>query len=173
MIDAKELIDFFVESSLSFYSGVPDSLTFKLCSYIENLSSVENSPITFLPAAHEGIAVSFAIGNYLATGRPGVVFMQNAGLGNAINPIVSIADKEVFDIPVVLLVGWRGKPGIQDEPQHALQGRITKSLLSDLGFRTITLDKGWDVIRIRQQNVFRDLRSHNSKIAFLFEKGSV
>ena len=173
MISPKELIDYFIECSLTFYSGVPDSLTFKLCNFIEDFAKVDNSPITFLPAAHEGIAVSFAIGNFLATGRPGIVFMQNAGLGNTVNPIVSIADKEVFNIPIILLVGWRGHPGTQDEPQHSLQGRITQTLLSEMGFKTIILNKEWDVNKIRKLNIFEELQEHSLKIAFLFERGAV
>jgi phosphonopyruvate decarboxylase len=106
-------------------SGVPDSLLAGLCAVLSESAD-------HLPAPNEGSAVALAAGHYLATGRPGVVYMQNSGLGNALNPLVSLADTEVYALPMLLLIGWRGEPGRQDEPQHVKQGRVTPALLDAL-----------------------------------------
>lgn len=90
-------------------------------------------------AANEGGAVGLASGHYLATGRPALVYMQNSGQGNAVNPLASLADPDVYSIPMVLLVGWRGEPGVHDEPQHVKQGKITVSLFETMGIPTVVL----------------------------------
>lgn len=97
--------------------------------YIADNVSVEDHVI----AVNEGAAVAIAAGNYLATGSIPCVYFQNSGLGNAVNPLVSLTDKHVCSIPMLLLVGWRGEPGRKDEPQHCSQGQITPGLLKDMG----------------------------------------
>ena len=109
---------FFIEKlqreGIEFYAGVPDSLLKNVCAYItDHLDSRHN-----IIAANEGGAVALAAGYYLATGKVGCVYMQNSGEGNIINPLASLTDKEVYNIPVLLLIGWRGRPGVHDEPQH-------------------------------------------------------
>jgi phosphonopyruvate decarboxylase len=173
MIHPFELVEYFKDNSIKFYSGVPDSLTYKLCSYIEEVSLCNNARIEFLPAAHEGIAVSYALGSYLANGNPGVVFMQNAGLGNILNPIVSIADAEVFDLPIVLLVGWRGKPGSKDEPQHLRQGSITRDLLFNMGFNVVEVDSEMNMAELADKISISADCWRNSKLSLLFEKDSI
>ena len=84
-------------------------------------------------AANEGAAIGLAAGSYLASGRPALVYMQNSGLGNAINPLLSLADMSVYGIPMILMIGWRGEPGVKDEPQHVAQGQATTSLLNAIG----------------------------------------
>lgn len=173
MISSNKFIDYLLSNNLKFYSGVPDSLTIKICSEIEKLAGAPNSPIIFLPAAHEGIAIAFAIGHFLATGKPGIVFMQNAGIGNIYNPVVSLASNEVFGIPLILIVGWRGEPGQRDEPQHILQGSLTWKHLEDLGFLIQHIDKSTTIENIENTRIL-DLAFHNkSKIAFLFSAGSI
>jgi phosphonopyruvate decarboxylase len=124
--------DFFYRAMLrlgvDFFAGVPDSLLSDFCAYIASRCPPEKHVI----AANEGGAVALACGHYLATGRPGLVYMQNSGQGNAVNPLVSLADAEVYGISVLLLIGWRGKPGTPDEPQHTKQGKITTALLDTL-----------------------------------------
>lgn len=109
--------------------GVPDSTLKTFCDYISDEGREEFKH--FVPA-NEGAAIGIAIGDYLATGRPACVYMQNSGLGNIVNPITSLANEEVYQIPILLLIGWRGDPGKQDEPQHKFMGRITESLLDNL-----------------------------------------
>ena len=82
--------------------------------------------------ANEGAAVGMAAGNYLATSKPSVVYMQNSGLSNALNPLISIAHEKVYSIPLILIIGWRGSPRIKDEPQHNVKGKITEQLLKTL-----------------------------------------
>jgi phosphonopyruvate decarboxylase len=108
-----------------FFAGVPDSLLKSFCACVADTSP----PGTHVVAANEGNAVALAAGHHLATGGVGVAYMQNSGLGNAVNPLASLADPEVYRIPLLLVVGWRGEPGVKDEPQHVKQGRITPGLL--------------------------------------------
>jgi len=108
---------------------VPDSLLKEFCAYLTDHADSKKHVV----AANEGGAVALACGHYLATGKIGLVYMQNSGEGNAVNPLVSLADSEVYSIPVLLLIGWRGEPGRHDEPQHVKQGEITVSLLDTLG----------------------------------------
>lgn len=110
---------------IQFYTGVPDSLMKSFLKYVEQKTERSNHII----AANEGLAIALATGYYLRTGLLPLVYMQNSGLGNAVNPLMSIADKEVYGIPMLLLIGWRGMPGTKDEPQHKKMGRITKGLL--------------------------------------------
>ena len=118
----------------TFYAGVPDSLLKNFCAYLTDHST------SHIIAANEGNAVALAAGHYLATGNPGVVYMQNSGLGNAVNPLLSLADPEVYGIPMVLLIGWRGEPGVKDEPQHKKQGRVTAALLDAMEVPYSVLD---------------------------------
>lgn len=173
MIKSNSFLDHLVENNLTFYSGVPDSLTSKICMHIEETARVKDSPIIFLPAAHEGIAVAFAIGRYLATRVPGVVFMQNAGIGNIYNPIASLASKEAFDIPLVLIVGWRGEPGKKDEPQHQLQGKLTQGHLKDLGFVIEHINPRSSISSIKNSKILENSIKNREKIVFLFSGGSI
>ncbi len=113
------------------FCGVPDSLLKSFCAYVTDTCGGEH-----VITANEGGAVALASGHYLATGKPAVVYMQNSGQGNAVNPIASLADPDVYSIPMVLLVGWRGEPGKKDEPQHVKQGKVTVSLFETLGIPT-------------------------------------
>ena len=108
-----------------FFAGVPDSLLKELCAYISTHVAPEHHVI----AASEGAAVALAAGHHLATGEVGVVYLQNSGFGNAVNPLLSLADQEVYSIPMILVIGWRGEPPVHDEPQHVKQGRVTVAML--------------------------------------------
>ena len=135
---------FFIEKlqreGIEFYAGVPDSLLKNVCAYItDHLDSSHN-----IIAANEGGAVALAAGYYLATGKVGCVYMQNSGEGNIINPLASLTDKEVYNIPVLLLIGWRGRPGVHDEPQHVKQGKVTTGLLNVMGVNYEVLSKEED-----------------------------
>jgi phosphonopyruvate decarboxylase len=112
----------------SFFTGVPDSLLKEFSTILMQ----ESLPHEHIIAANEGNAIAIGVGHYLGSGRPAFVYMQNSGFGNAINPIMSLADPEVYSIPMMIMVGWRGEPGIKDEPQHLKQGRVMESLLESL-----------------------------------------
>lgn len=111
-----------------FFTGVPDSVLKYFCLFIEDRSD----DIRHITAANEGNAIGLAIGHYLGSRGIPIVYMQNSGLGNSVNPLVSLATSDVYSIPMILLIGWRGMPGKKDEPQHVAQGRITKDMLTML-----------------------------------------
>ena len=128
MIETPTFYNALIEKGWDTFFGVPDSLLKDICAYITEKASRANHIIT----ANEGNAVGLASGHYLATGKPAIVYLQNSGLGNTINPLLSLADKAVYKIPMILMIGWRGEPGVKDEPQHVTQGRLTESLLDTL-----------------------------------------
>ena len=131
MISPKRFFDELKGHQIDFYTGVPDSLLKNLCAYItDNLPKDRH-----IIAANEGGAVGLAAGYHLATGRIPVVYMQNSGIGNTVNPLMSLTDKLVYNIPVLLVIGWRGEPGMKDEPQHRKQGLVTLPLLETMGIR--------------------------------------
>ena len=125
MLDARQFTVAFTSRGIRFFTGVPDSLLKEFCAYVMRELPADQHII----AANEGGSVGLAIGHFLATGSPALVYMQNSGFGNAINPLLSLADPDVYGIPMLLLVGWRGKPGDKDEPQHVKQGRVMTQMI--------------------------------------------
>jgi len=128
MINNSSFFSSLNNSDVNFFSGVPDSLLKDICAFITDNTSSENHIIS----ANEGNAISIGIGHHLATNKVPLIYMQNSGLGNAINPLLSLADRDVYSIPMILLIGWRGEPGIADEPQHKKQGKVTLDLLDTM-----------------------------------------
>jgi len=128
MIECGFFYDALARQGIDFFAGVPDSLLKSFCSYVTKHSNSNRHII----AANEGAAIALACGYHLATGKTPLVYMQNSGLGNSVNPLVSLVDPQVYSIPMLLLIGWRGEPRKQDEPQHIKQGRITSTLLDVL-----------------------------------------
>ncbi|HEX2629171.1 MAG TPA: phosphonopyruvate decarboxylase [Chitinophagaceae bacterium] len=128
MISPERLYNYLNGKGVSFYTGVPDSLLKHFLKYIQDHTPADQHIIT----ANEGLAVGLASGYYFSTGKLPLVYLQNSGLGNIINPLTSLADKEVYSVPMLLMIGWRGRPGTKDEPQHVKMGRITRSLLDTL-----------------------------------------
>ena len=123
MIETQYLLNFLKKEKIDFFSGVPDSILKSTSSFLEK--NKLNHHVT----ANEGSAVSMAIGYHLATKKLACVYMQNSGLGNALNPLISISHPKVYSIPLMLMIGWRGSPGIPDEPQHKVKGDITTKIL--------------------------------------------
>lgn len=161
---------FFIETlqaqGVDFYAGVPDSLLKNICAYITDTLPREQNII----AANEGGAMGIAAGYHLATGRIPVVYMQNSGEGNIINPLASLTDKEVYNIPVLLLIGWRGRPGVHDEPQHVKQGKVTTGLLNTMGINYTVLSKD-EELAARQVAVAIDyMKRTNEVYALVIEK---
>ncbi len=124
-MDPLKFIKVLENQGIDFYTGVPDSLLKQLCACLNSYLPAERH----ITAANEGNAMGIAAGYHLATGRIPVVYMQNSGLGNTVNPLLSLHSPDVYQIPTLLLIGWRGEPGIKDEPQHITQGRLTPALL--------------------------------------------
>lgn len=137
MIRPEFFIEKLRENGIDCFAGVPDSLLKNICAYITDHCDAAHNII----AANEGAAVGIAAGHYLATVRPACVYMQNSGEGNVINPLASLTDPEVYNIPVLLLIGWRGRPGVHDEPQHVKQGKVTTGLLNTMGINYDVLSK--------------------------------
>ena len=131
MIKADSFVNSLIEFGVEFFTGVPDSLLKNFCAYI-----TDHCGKNHVIAANEGGAVGFAAGCYLATGKMACVYMQNSGQGNAVNPLASLADPDVYSIPMLLIIGWRGMPGVHDEPQHVKQGKITLELMKTLDIPT-------------------------------------
>jgi len=135
-MNAKILLNSIEKMGIEVITGVPDSTLKQFC---DGLQTYEGGLTHFVPA-NEGAAIGIAVGTYLSSGRPACVYMQNSGLGNIVNPITSLANKDVYGIPMLLIVGWRGEPGVKDEPQHVFQGKITKELLEVLDIPYEVLD---------------------------------
>ena len=151
---------------IDFYAGVPDSLLKSICAYIsDNIDSRHN-----IIAANEGAAVGIVTGYHLATGKTGVVYMQNSGEGNAVNPLASLTDKEVYHIPMLLLIGWRGRPGVHDEPQHVKQGKITTGLLNVLGINYEVLSKEENIAATQIAKAATAIRQNRDVFALVVEK---
>jgi len=163
--------DFVKALDTDFFAGVPDSLLGPLCDCLYESYGVSEKHIV---AANEGNAVALAAGHYIATGRKGTVYMQNSGIGNALNPIVSLLNEKIYGIPVIFVVGWRGEPGVHDEPQHIYQGEVTIKLLEDMDIATFVIGK--DTTDAEVESVmaeFRKVLAQGKDVAFVVRKGGL
>lgn len=124
MLDQRLVFDVLRKLGVTFFTGVPDSYLNGFCNYALN-----NFPARNIIAANEGNAVGIAAGHYFASKEIPLVYLQNSGMGNIVNPMASLVDEHVYSVPMILLIGWRGQPGTGDWPQHELQGEITQGLL--------------------------------------------
>ena len=140
MLNVEKVFNLFLAHGVDFFTGVPDSLLKNICAYITDHASAGKHII----AANEGTAVGIAAGYYMASGKLPLVYMQNSGLGNTVNPLLSLADEKVYSLPILLMVGWRGEPGTKDEPQHKKQGEVTLDLLEAMKIPYIILDMDED-----------------------------
>ncbi|CAM5206812.1 phosphonopyruvate decarboxylase [Alishewanella longhuensis] len=152
---------------IHFFTGVPDSLLQSLCAYIDDTLPAGQHTIT----ANEGGALAMAAGYYLGSGKPACVYMQNSGLGNVVNPLTSLTDAEVYRIPALLIIGWRGEPGVKDEPQHVKQGRITPLMLDNLNIPWQVLEASSDINTVLAQS-FADLERTGAPVALLVRKNT-
>jgi phosphonopyruvate decarboxylase len=171
MISAAEFITWVREHGLREFFGVPDSLLRALSSELEAPHDLAK-PGSHVIMANEGAAVGAAVGSYLASGRPALVYMQNSGLGNAVNPLVSTADAEVYSVPMILVIGWRGMPGEHDEPQHLKQGRVTPGLLELLDIPWRLLPKDVKLARDTLADLVEVSITQRRPVALLVAKGT-
>ena len=155
-----------------FYTGVPDSQLKALCNYLMARYGID--PKHHVIAANEGNCTALAAGYHLATGKVPVVYMQNSGEGNIINPVASLLNDKVYAIPVVFIVGWRGEPGVHDEPQHIYQGEVTVKLLEDMGISAFVIGKETteEALSAKMEE-FRTILAAGKDVAFVIRKGAL
>ena len=166
-IEPAELWNALTGSGIEFFTGVPDSLLKDFIAYLSDHADPEQH----VTAANEGGAVALATGHHLATGGIAAVYLQNSGLGNTVNPLTSLADPEVYGIPVLLIVGWRGRPGVHDEPQHRKQGAITLAQLDVLGIPTVVLDEGVEDVQGAIRGLVQEALSGSRPVALVVPPG--
>lgn len=155
-----------------YYAGVPDSRLKSLCDYLMQTYGID--PKHHVIGANEGNCTALAAGYHLATGKVPVVYMQNSGEGNIINPAASLLNDQVYAIPVIFVVGWRGEPGIHDEPQHIYQGQVTVRLLEDMDIRTCIVGKETTEEELRtKMDAFRAVLRQGKSVAFVIRKGAL
>ena len=169
---ASLLLDACAQAGIDFYTGVPDSLLKGLCDELFDRYGTDSD--THVVAHNEGGAVALCAGHFLATGRPGLCYMQNSGIGNAVNPLASLMDPEVYAVPCLLVIGWRGEPGVKDEPQHVKQGQVTLGQLEllEIPYRILSDDTPDQVFR----SDFEDLAAELGKgrtVAYVIRKGAL
>jgi len=165
--------DKFVELiGAEFWTGVPDSQLRALCDCLIERYGVGNK--CHVIAANEGNAVALAAGYYLSTGKIAVVYMQNSGEGNIINPVASLMNEKIYGIPCIFVIGWRGEPGIHDEPQHLYQGEVTIKLLETMGIKSVEIDKETSEMDISHYiSKFQKYLEQGKQVAFVVKKGAL
>ena len=155
-----------------FYTGVPDSQLKALCNYLMDRYGIDQKH--HIIAANEGNCTALAAGYHLATGKVPVVYMQNSGEGNIINPVASLLNDKVYAIPVIFIVGWRGEPGTHDEPQHIYQGEVTVKLLEDMDIATFVIGKETTEDEVSaKMDEFRSILAKGKDVAFVIRKGAL
>ena len=155
-----------------FYTGVPDSQLKALCNYLMDTYGIDRKH--HIIAANEGNCTALAAGYHLATGKVPVVYMQNSGEGNIINPVASLLNDKVYAIPMIFIVGWRGEPGIHDEPQHIYQGEVTVKLLEDMDIKTFIIGKETTDDEVKAaMDSFKTILAKGKQVAFVIRKGAL
>lgn len=155
-----------------FYTGVPDSQLKALCNYLMATYGIDQRH--HIIAANEGNCTALAAGYHLATGKVPVVYMQNSGEGNIINPVASLLNDKVYAIPMVFIVGWRGEPGVHDEPQHIYQGEVTVKLLEDMDIKTFVIGKETTDEEVNSvMTEFKKVLDSGKQVAFVIRKGAL
>ena len=164
MIKTENLLKLLKKNGSDFYTGVPDSILKELSSILQNKNKKNH-----IIATNEGSAVSIGIGQFLSTKKVPVIYMQNSGLSNALNPLISLAHKKVYSIPLILVIGWRGSPKIMDEPQHKVKGKITEQILKLLNIKYTILRSNKDLKRFEKQ--IKIAKRNKLIVACLIEQG--
>lgn len=168
MLRPQDFFEALRAAQVTLFAGVPDSLLKDFCAYVTDNAPRERHVIT----ANEGGAVALAMGHYLATGEVGLVYMQNSGLGNTVNPLTSLADPAVYGIPMLLMVGWRGLPGEHDEPQHVKMGQVTLTTLEAIGVPATLLPDTLEEAKLALSAALADARARRAPHALVVKKGT-
>lgn len=168
MLNCQHFYEILAKQGVGFFTGVPDSLLKDICAYITDNTPTEKNII----AANEGNAIALAAGYHLATGNVGLVYMQNSGFGNCVNPLTSLTDPEVYSIPLLLMIGWRGEPGKKDEPQHKKIGRVMLNAINSLEIpHSILPEMISDAERIIKEAVHH-AKTHATPYALIIKEGT-
>jgi len=167
-LNPEEFYNEIMSQGVELFTGVPDSLLKEFCLVVEDRMSRKQHIIT----ANEGNAVALACGHYLAKKSIPLVYMQNSGLGNAVNPLLSLCDPDVYSIPMLLMIGWRGEPGIKDEPQHVKQGKIQIKLLNTMDIPYEIISKDSHDFKSKISNCIEIAKDENRPTALLIKKGT-
>jgi len=167
MINQEKFVEKLKNEGVEFITGVPDTLLNDFCLYIEDNWPKDHHII----AANEGNAVALACGYHLATGSIPLVYMQNSGLGNTVNPLLSLAHKDVYSIPMVLLIGWRGDPSIKDHAQHRKQGELTPVLLDAMDIPYKILENDTDDALEKVKWAVKTAKKSSRTLALVVRKG--
>ena len=171
MIGADLFVDEIEKLGIDFFTGVPDSQLKPFTNEIISRYGVGRNNVI---AANEGNAVGLASGYYIATDKPGCVYLQNSGLGNIFNPVTSLTNEEVYGIPVLYVVGWRGEPDVHDEPQHVFQGKITLQTLELLNIKAFDIHK--DITVEKMSEIFNEISQrflNRESSALVIRKGAL
>ena len=168
MLDCAQYFKILEENQINFFTGVPDSLLKNFCSYLMD-NYDENSHVI---NANEGSAIALAAGYYMANRKLPLVYMQNSGIGNATNPLISLVDPDVYSVPMLLVIGWRGEPGQKDEPQHIKQGKITLSQLDSMGINYKIMPSDIEDARECLKNAVEVMIENHKPFALVVRKGT-
>ena len=168
MINPSRYLSSLIANNVNFFVGVPDSLLKQFCACITDKLSQENHTIS----ANEGGAIGLAIGYHLGSGKVPMVYLQNSGLGNIINPLISLASKEVYGIPMVIMIGWRGEPGVKDEPQHIHQGRVMMDTLKAMDIPTYIIDIDEDTAIEQTASAIKEASENNTPVVLAIRKNT-
>ncbi len=160
MINTKKFTDLLYNKGIKFYTGVPDSCMNEFCNELNYRKNIEN-----ITAANEGSAVSLGIGYHLATKKIPCIYLQNSGMGNATDPLTNLSNSEVYKIPLLLMIGWRGAPGIKDEAQHNIQGRTIVKILKLYKIQYIILKNNSDLKKV--SNLIKIAKTKSLHVALL------
>lgn len=168
MIKPSTFYDLLLKHDTDFFAGVPDSLLKNFCAYITDNAPSEKHIIS----ANEGSATALASGYHFATGKIPLIYMQNSGEGNMINPLLSLVDPDVYSVPMLILIGWRGEPGVHDEPQHVKQGKVTCDLLDAMKvpYEILTADES--KLSEQFEKAYSYIKTNNAPYAFVIRKGT-
>ncbi len=168
MIKPSTFYDLLIKNGTDFFAGVPDSLLKNFCAYVTDNAPQEKHIIS----ANEGSATGLATGYHLATGKIPMIYMQNSGEGNMVNPLLSIADPDVYSIPMLIVIGWRGEPGVHDEPQHVKQGKVTCDLLDAMKVPYEVLSDNEADLPAQFEKAYKYIKKNNAQYAFVIRKGT-
>ena len=168
MIRPSYFYDLLLKNGTDFFAGVPDSLLKNFCAYVTDNAPAEKHIIS----ANEGSATGLACGYHFATGRIPMIYMQNSGEGNMVNPLMSIADPDVYSVPMLIVIGWRGEPGVHDEPQHVKQGKVTCTLLDAMQVPYEILSENEEDLPAQFERAYKYIKENNAQYAFVIRKGT-
>ena len=168
MLNSSEFLQTLKDAGVEYFTGVPDSLLKEICACITDNLPTERHVI----ASNEGASVGLAIGHHLATNELSLVYMQNSGLGNAVNPLLSLASPDIYGVPMLLMIGWRGEPGHKDEPQHMHQGRVMIEMLEAMDIPHDILSTDHDQACSQTASLVQSARDLNAPVALIVRKGS-